>query len=186
MAHAIQWFWTVGRHCPAWVQAETNLALLLLSALTLLVLFFYARDNHRLAANSEFTLMFLKNQEEHAIMGDYAAAYDTFYAVQGSLTSLLRTVVNGTFSTRKPPPMFPANWPQLTVPIALRATSATDGWVQLGVSLRKLDFETADYFAAATEEERRERLVDFRKALDNAIDDAKQLANVLRGYEQAR
>src|SRR5665213_396542 len=50
--HSFVWFWTVGIHDPAWVQAFAAIALVVLTIVTLLVLAFYAWDTHTLARTS--------------------------------------------------------------------------------------------------------------------------------------
>ena len=186
MVHDILWFWATGRFDPAWVEAATDVALMFLTTLALLALLFYALDNHRLAAASEATLTFLKDQQENTIIGSYADAFESFQVVQGSLKSLMRALLNETLVKSKPPAMCPANWSQLSVAIALKATAATGAWIAVGISLRRLDFEVTDYLNAPTEKESMVRYADLRRALDNAIEKCKQLAAVLPEYNQLK
>lgn len=48
----LNWFFTSGVHDPVWVQAISSLTLVLLTVVTLLVLFQYARDTHSLARST--------------------------------------------------------------------------------------------------------------------------------------
>jgi hypothetical protein len=184
MLHDIFWFWSTGRHDPTWVQAATSLCLVFLSILTLAALVWYACDNHRLAENNLETLRFLKEQEDRGITADYAAAFDVFLLVQGKLTSLVRSLNTDRFSRFQPHPLFPPNWPQLTVAVSLKAQSATHAWVKLGNALRKLDFEITDYFAAESVNEKEEIYGGLRKALQSAFDHTMELAQVLPGYSE--
>jgi hypothetical protein len=185
MAHALQWFWTTGRHDPAWVQAVTNAALMVLTALTLVVLFFYALDNHRLAKSSVVTFRFLRLQDERTTLASVAAAYDLIFLTQRNLTSLLLAIKNDRLGAFKRPPMFPPNWPQLAGAIALTATDAMGPWMQLGILLRRLDSEIKDYYDATTEAEQQERYREVRKTLDEAIAGANKLVDALPEYDAA-
>jgi hypothetical protein len=49
MWSSVQWFFKIGIHDAAWVQAVTSLLLVGLTFVTLLVLFLYAQDTHKLA-----------------------------------------------------------------------------------------------------------------------------------------
>jgi hypothetical protein len=53
--HSIVWFWTIGIHDPAWVQAVASIALVVLSFVTLVVLAMYAWDTDALANSSKLS-----------------------------------------------------------------------------------------------------------------------------------
>jgi hypothetical protein len=50
--HSLVWFWTIGIHDPAWVQAVAAIVLVLLTFVTLIYLRCYVRDTHTLAKTS--------------------------------------------------------------------------------------------------------------------------------------
>jgi len=177
--HSIQWFVSLGIHDAAWVQAITNVGLLVLSVFTLAALVIYAYDNHRLAKSSVSSLKLLLDQDERSMMESYAVAYDVFLAVQGDLALLLRTVLNGSLSQKQPAAICPANWPILSVAIWRKVPKAMKPWVSLNVALRTLDSSVKDYFGALTASELEPCLEAVKDNLSRTQNGVKDLIDAL-------
>jgi hypothetical protein len=177
MVHDVIWFLTKGIYDPAWVQVVLNLA-------TLVVLFFYARDNRRLANTSIVTaktgvdtLNFLKEKAIRAAEKDLATAVDLLLFVEGDLTSLQRTISNGTFAKHKERAVHPEVWPKLLVSIRQEAPDLAEPWAQVGASLLSLDIQIREYFAA-TEEEQGEIFEEVKRVLAETNMHTKRLSSV--------
>jgi hypothetical protein len=184
MAHHLHWFWTTGRFDAAWVQAATNLALLILNFATLVALCIYAWDNHRLAETNEQTLKALRSQDRRTLLQGFAAAYAIFYRVQGKLNSIERTIRNKTFDSRQWSAVFPPDWSHLAVTIDEQTPDATWQWIRFGTLLQKLDIAIEDYFLATTPPEQEECFAALRRALDRAQDGTKALGDILKGAQR--
>jgi hypothetical protein len=62
--HSFVWFWTIGIHDPAWVQAGAAIALVLLTLVTLAILVRYAWDTRTLARTSVEQARYITEQTE--------------------------------------------------------------------------------------------------------------------------
>jgi hypothetical protein len=146
---SIEWFWTTGIHDPAWVQAVTSVALLGVTLVTLIVLFFYAWDTHTLAKTSVEQIDLIKKERSVQTMRNVHAAFDCFFKVRDDLNAIVQSFVDNTFGTKPQPPSYPDNWPDVASALNLQNPSTMQPTIALGIQLRHVDFAVREFNAAS-------------------------------------
>jgi hypothetical protein len=153
--HALIWFWTTGIHDPAWVQAVAAIAMVLFTAVTLVVLVGYARDTRTLARVSVEQIRLMKVDRENDSTLKWYALARRCSLVQAKLTSLKKSLENGSFETSKREKFYPEDWVDIAIslrsPGLLHHLSAA---LHLGNKLWNLDLAVKYYFDAATTAEK--------------------------------
>ena len=177
--HSIMWFWTTGIHDPAWVQAIAAVAVVVFTLVTVIVLFIYAYDTHTLAKTIVEQIGLAKLDREELKTIKRHVANDRFLKVQADLTLLMQSIIDGTFGTKPPPPLYPDNWPDVAIVLALRTRSVISAVIALGIQLRSVDFTIAAFFSASNNDEKTACELKVRTSLSRAIEESTKLSNLL-------
>ncbi len=175
MTHDVQWFFSTGIHDASWVQAIASVVLVVLTFITMVVLFRYAWDTRTLARMGVEQIDIVKRDRSIEQMRNFHVAYDRFLQLQNDLTSLMTSIVSGLFQTKRPEHIYPDDWPDITSTLYQRIPNTLDAAMKLGIELRKLDSTIDKYFEARTEQERQLRYPDVVKAVQGANELAKAL-----------
>lgn len=184
MMHSIEWFWTIGLHHAAWVQAIASAVLVALTFVTLGVLCIYAWDTHRLAETSVQQIKLIKNDREITAMRNFHIAYDRILKVQMDLNAVLESLADGTFGTRSQCQVYPQNWPEITSFLMQRVSTAMQPAIKLGIELRCVDAAVKSFFNATDHSEKQNRVSHVRTALNNAGETCKRLTKILPESEK--
>ncbi|MGA2086583.1 MAG: hypothetical protein ABSG60_13815 [Terracidiphilus sp.] len=177
--HSIMWFWTAGIHDPAWVQAIAAVAVVVLTLVMVIVLFIYAYDTHTLARTSVEQIGLAKLEREELKTLKRHVANDRFLKVQADVTLLMRSIIDGTFGTKPPPPLYPDNWPDVAIALALRTPSVISAVIALGIQLRSVDFAIVEFFNASNNDEKTACELKVRTSLSRAAEESTKLSNLL-------
>ena len=151
--HSIVWFWTTGIHDPAWVQAFAAIALVVLTLVTIVVLYFYARDTHTLAKVSVKQIALVLEERSVDLARQNHAAFDCVMKARDDVEAIGRSLIDGTFGTKPQPPIYPHNWPDVTSAFGQRKTSLYLLMASLGVDLREVDSAVKSFFDASDSRE---------------------------------
>lgn len=153
--HTLVWYFTLGKHDPAWVQAAASVAVVALSVITLAVLFVYAWDTHTLAKTSAEQMQLMKKDRDAAAMRNYHAALDCFLKVQVDLTTVLQSIADHSFGTKLVAPVYPNNWPDVTAALLERVPNTAGPSIRLSIRLRRVDSAVSEFFNAADNDDKR-------------------------------
>lgn len=175
----IQWFLSTGIRDPAWLQAVASVALVVLTFITLVVLFRYAWDTRTLAQMSVEQINLVKRDRSIEQMRNFHVAYDRFLKLQDDLISLMQSVVSGSFPTKCPKPLYPADWPDVTSTLYQRIPNTLDSAMKLGIELQKLDSTIERFFESRTPQESSLRYPIVVEAIQKTSDLAKSLLKEL-------
>ena len=179
MTHDIQWFFSTGIHDAAWVQAVASVVLVVLTFITLVVLFRYVWDTRTLAKTSVEQINLVKRDRSIEQMRNFHVAYDRFLQLQDDLTSLMQSVVSGSFPTKRPKAVYPDDWPDVTSTLYQRIPNTLDSAMKLGIELQKLDSTIERFFESRTPQESSLRYPIVVEALQRTNDLAKGLLKEL-------
>ncbi len=177
--HSIVWFWTTGIHDPAWVQAFAAIALVGLTLVTLVVLYFYARDTHTLARASVEQINLVKQEQSLLTRRNYHIAADCLLKVQADLSAIQQSIVEGTFGTKQQSPIYPDNWTEVALTFSQHAPSSTEPAINLGFTLRHVDFAVRGFVNASNNDDKRICEAAVRATVSNAVDACKSLLGEL-------
>jgi hypothetical protein len=177
--HSICWFWTTGIHNPEWVQAVAAVAVVVLTFVTLVVLCIYAYDTHTLARASVEQIDLVKQDNAFRAMRSFHIAYDCIFKVQGDLTALAQSFLDGTIGTKPQAPIYPDNWPDVASALNQRIPSTIPPTISLGIKLRKVDFAFREYESASNTDDKQAREISVHKATKDAGEECKRLSDEL-------
>jgi hypothetical protein len=168
--HSLIWFWTVGIHDAAWVQAFASVALVVLTLVTLVVLSIYAWDTHTLAKMSVEQIVLTKTERYETRRWKLQAALDCINKSRDRLLDILRLLRNGSFESKQYLPIYPENWPETTSVIQQLHPNMPLPLIELGASLQLVDSEVNAFLAGENNNERPERKKKLVFAVNEAMD----------------
>jgi hypothetical protein len=172
--HSLVWFWTVGLHDPSWVQAFAAIALVFLTAATLVILYFYARDTRTIAKTGIDQIRIAEEERSRERSWKIQAAVDCVHGSRDCLVAMKNSLKEDKdrFGERPPQPLYREDWPEITSVLYQIDPRMRIPILEFGGSLKKVDQAVVRFLAAHfTDEEAPKELV-------SAIEDSIKKHNV--------
>lgn len=176
---SLNWFWSVGRFDPAWVQAVSGELTALFAFASFALLCRYALDTYRLAKSSVEQIAISKSELEKQQRKAAHVAYDLYLKVQADINALMASVVDGTFGSQRPADLYPDEWPDAVAAFRTLSAEALSPAMRLGIALRTVDFALRNYFRSVDTSARAEHLGDVHLALRTTAEESESLLAAL-------
>lgn len=173
--HALNWFWTTGRHNPAWVQAIASVTLVVLTLATLIGVVFYVLDTRKLAKASVEQMDFLRRERESIDMRETHRAYDCILKVQHDLITLFSNIADENFGQSRLLPIYPKIWPEVTSALHRLTPAADDAAIGLGNALRNVDHAVGLFSDCHDDEQKQSRKSEVILAAQSAVKRCQEL-----------